>query len=337
MTGSSDSFNSLSPDRQRELLDGPAAHPPLGLMPNFDNPPHRNHLAFAVTTTGLALSSFMVLLWLVSKLFYQKKVHIGDVFIFAGFGVFVGYNYCLYYWINLTGMYVHTWDIRLRTMPNFLYVRVITRIYSRNITDESQNIYVGSNLYGSMLMSIKIGILMEWARIFVPTGVRNTFWWTCYATLVANVLFYVSAKFVTNFTCIPREKIWHRELEGHCINERAATFASTIVNCVSDLVILAVPHSIIWRLNMSRARKIGVAGIFAVGIFGCVAAVFRVLTCAKYYRSTDFAYDLSPVKVAGLRSPSIVGKVVDQHIQERQCGRVKVVSDSKEECKLVRA
>ncbi|KAI0102570.1 hypothetical protein GGR51DRAFT_526991 [Nemania sp. FL0031] len=192
--------------------------------------------------------------------------------------IFTGYSYCLYHWINLTGMYVHAWDVRLRTAFDFAYI-----------------VYVGENLYGSTLMTLKIGVLLEWARIFVPTGTRNSFWWLCNATLVANVLFYVAVKLVDNLACFPHEKIWDLTVEGHCINQRASALASAIVNLVSDLVILGLPQMVIWKLNMSFAKRLGVSCIFAVGVFCCVAAIFRVITSYQYYKSIDQVYDLSPV------------------------------------------
>lgn len=115
-------------------------------------------------------------------------------------------------------------------------------------------------------MSLKIGVLLEWARIFVPKGTRDTFWWTCYITLALNVLFYAAVKFVDNLACFPHEKIWNLTVEGHCLNLRASTLASAVVNLVSDLVILGLPHIVIWKLNMSLTKRIGVSCVFAVGV-----------------------------------------------------------------------
>ncbi|KAI1824024.1 hypothetical protein F4861DRAFT_285973 [Xylaria intraflava] len=255
-------FNSLPPDKQEELLNGPASPPPHGVVSNFDNPPNQNHLSLGVTNTGLVISSLFVILWIFSKAFCLRKIHVEDGFIFAGYGIFVGYTYCLYYWINLTGMYVHTWDVRLRTTLDFSYI-----------------VYVGQNLYGASVGTLKVGVLLQWARIFVPRNFRDPFWWAYNTTLVLNVLFYGSAKFVDNFACSPHEKIWDPTVEGHCINMRAETLVSAIVNLVSDLVILALPQMVIWKLNMSRAKRLGISCVFAVGIlYGKVLSISNLIT-----------------------------------------------------------
>ncbi|KAI0017197.1 hypothetical protein F4780DRAFT_617541 [Xylariomycetidae sp. FL0641] len=284
-----DLFHSLTPEQQEQALNGPTLPPPEGITPNFDNPPNRNGLAMGVMAAFFAASTIIVLLWLISKLFCQRKFHVGDGFIIAGYGLLVGYFYCVWYWIDLTGMYVHTWDIRLRVFSDWLY-----------------NVYVGVNIYGGVIISMKIGILLEWARLFTPRGVRNAFWWTCQITLAINILFYGSAKLVDNLACWPHNKIWDQTVQGHCLDTKASTFGSSIINLVSDIVILILPHSVIWRLKMSRAKKFGLASIFAAGILGCVAAAFRVVTCAHYYLSTDAAYDLSPVVLWDMVEMSIL-------------------------------
>ncbi|KAI0468523.1 hypothetical protein F4859DRAFT_524442 [Xylaria cf. heliscus] len=258
-------FNSLSPQEQEELLNGPASPPPAGIVPNFDSPSNQNGLATGVTTTGFVAIILVVMLWSFAKISCQKRFYVADGFIVASFGIVAGYMYTVYRWIHLTGMYVHIWNL----------------------------VYLSENFYGSTAMTVKISILLEWARIFVPRGVHNKFWWTCQVTLAVNVSFYVAVKLVDNLACFPHRKIWDITVEGHCINMRASSLASSIVNLVSDIVIFALPQSVIWNLSMRTANKIGVSCMFALGIFCCIASVFRVVTSYKYYISTDFTYDIS--------------------------------------------
>lgn len=55
--------------------------------------------------------------------------------------------------------------------------------------------------------------------------------------------------------------------DGH-VPGREGGFVVTIAvyNLFSDICILLVPQRIIWRLNMSLERKLGMALIFAVGL-----------------------------------------------------------------------
>jgi hypothetical protein len=118
-----------------------------------------------------------------------------------------------------------------------------------------------------MIGALKTAILLEWLRIFNPTGKRNTFFWACHIILWINILFYSASFFAINLACIPRQRIWDKTItEGHCFNENELYLAGTIVNLISDVAILLVPQKVIWSLKMSVKRKIGVSLIFATGL-----------------------------------------------------------------------
>ena len=108
---------------------------------------------------------------------------------------------------------------------------------------------------------------MDWARVFVPTGTRNTFYWTCWLLLWVNVLYYTAIVITSNLACTPREKIWDPTVPGgKCINLKTSLVVSSSTNVVYDILILLLPQQIIWHLQMLLKRKIGISLIFVVGI-----------------------------------------------------------------------
>jgi hypothetical protein len=131
---------------------------------------------------------------------------------------------------------------------------------------KAQNISAGSTVYGIVIMLLKAGILLHWTHIFVPTGFRNAFWWTCHITLWINVLFYTICTFIEIFGCSPRQKLWKPWVQGKCLDMPKVIIASAFVNFFSDIVILLLPQMVIWKLHMSSAKKAGTAALFAVGI-----------------------------------------------------------------------
>jgi hypothetical protein len=54
-------------------------------------------------------------------------------------------------------------------------------------------------------------------------------------------------------------------LAQYCYNTSPATTARMLSNLIIDLMILAAPMPIIWRMQMTVALKIQVTGIFALG------------------------------------------------------------------------
>ncbi|RYP16392.1 hypothetical protein DL765_005172 [Monosporascus sp. GIB2] len=269
----------LPPGERERYLNGPAHPAPNGTVPNFDRPDNRDSLAISVLTVGLVLASIFILLRAYARIFCVKKVFLEDGLIIAGFGLFVAYDWCCYRWISTVSIFVHQWNVRLSEMSGFLYI-----------------VYIATNFYGSCVMVLKAAILYEWARIFVPRGTKNSFYWTCHILLWGNVLFYGSSKIASNLACFPHEKIWDKTIPGgHCLNERLLIVVVTVINAVSDLIILVLPQRVIWNLQMSLPKKLATSLVFAVGLFCFIASVFRVVSSTRYLYSTDITYDASAV------------------------------------------
>lgn len=123
-------------------------------------------------------------------------------------------------------------------------------------------------------MLLKAGILLHWTHIFVPTGFRNAFWWTCHVTLWINVLFYTICTFIEIFGCSPRQKLWRPWVQGKCLDMPKVIISSAFVNFFSDIIILLLPQMVIWKLHMSTAKKFGTAALFAIGILYVLLAYF---------------------------------------------------------------
>lgn len=117
-------------------------------------------------------------------------------------------------------------------------------------------------------MFVKLAILLDWMRIFIPLGQRNKLYWMFQSLIWGNVIFYVSGTFLEIFRCSPRQKIWDPLFEGGIcpINIAANNFSSTLINLASDIAILLLPQWIIWRLHMSKAKRIGLSLLFVIGI-----------------------------------------------------------------------
>lgn len=117
-------------------------------------------------------------------------------------------------------------------------------------------------------MFVKFAILLDWLRIFIPTGQRNVMYWTIHILIWSNFIYYTSGTFFEKLRCWPTRKIWDPFfVGGSCpINIEANNFASTVINLISDIAILIVPQWVIWRINTKKAKKLGVSLLFVIGI-----------------------------------------------------------------------
>ena len=122
-------------------------------------------------------------------------------------------------------------------------------------------------MYSVLVFLTKLSILLLYLRIFVPAKTwRNKTYVAIHFVLWFNVLFYTANTFGEIFYCTPREKIWNPEVPGHCVDVYVLIIGSAAINAFSDLMMIIIPISVIWRLQMATRRKIGLSVIFAFGI-----------------------------------------------------------------------
>lgn len=115
-------------------------------------------------------------------------------------------------------------------------------------------------MYLGTMLFLKTAILLEWARIFGP-GSRKSFRWACYITAGLNDIYYLINIILDCIFCAPR-----KVPSGYCSGADVLLLVSAIVNLVSDLAILLLPQGVIWRLNMSRKKRVGVSIMFLIGL-----------------------------------------------------------------------
>ncbi|KAI0444954.1 hypothetical protein F4803DRAFT_509652 [Xylaria telfairii] len=267
-----------------ELLDGAALDPPPGMTSDFAHPGGSHSLGYATVITGAVLSTIAVLMRLASR-YVIRKFHSEDVFLIIAFGIYVAYIQTIYDTSIFPGVQVHQWNVQLRTLKHWLYETHLASIY-----------------YGLSVLFLKLAILMDWLRIFLLPGQRNVMFWSIHALMWSNAVYYISGTFLEIFRCSPRQKIWDPLfVGGTCpINIDANNFVSTIINLVSDLAILAIPQFVVWKLNMTRGKKLGISFIFGIGIFAIAAGIARLVDLLKILESSDAFYYITEVGLWGI-------------------------------------
>ncbi|RYP01506.1 hypothetical protein DL764_006201 [Monosporascus ibericus] len=185
---------------------------------------------------------------------------------------------CMYHIVSQVGFFVHQWDIRVRDLPVMFY-----------------DIHLASDFYVIAIVLYKAAILLEWMRIFVPRDTRGAFYWISHALLWTNVVFYITMMISGSLSCTPFERLWDPTVPGTCRNRQAYDVATGSFSLVSDIFILLLPQRVIWKLRLRRQKKIGIAVIFAVGLFACIATAFRLAASVRYLTSQDRTYGICSV------------------------------------------
>lgn len=65
--------------------------------------------------------------------------------------------------------------------------------------------------------------------------------------------------------CNPVSAVWDRSIDGHCINVTAIGYVGAGISITEDLIILALPLPTLWRLQISKTKRLVVAFMFSIG------------------------------------------------------------------------
>lgn len=159
-------------------------------------------------------------------------------------------------------------------------------------------VFIQSQLYIVGVVSLKVAILLEWKNIFVPHGNRSTIYWIIHFMIWSSVAFYLSTIIALNVACTPYDAHWNKLITSSCDRVKPGFIdmsTGAIFNFVTDVVIFLVPQRLIWKLNMSKKKKIGVSIVFSLGFVACLTALLRLVSTLQYSRSSDFTYGFSPL------------------------------------------
>ncbi|KAL2865304.1 uncharacterized protein BJX67DRAFT_383045 [Aspergillus lucknowensis] len=268
-------------------LDGPALAPPAGVIPQLDNPPNENGLAIGVLSACAAFATACFFMRGYARVFLLRKFQVEEVLVIIAYvghsqclGCFWGATYCTLALIETPGYFVHTWNVRLRdVIPTQYYVLIFGVCYS------------------CVLPALKVGILVEWCRVFAPIGprIKSPFWIGCATIIFVQITANIAIIVALNLQCIPHKAIYDFRVQGDCFDLYKLQVASACIHLVCDVVIFLLPQRIIWTLKMSWRKRLGVSFIFGLGLLACVSAAFRCAVTVAHGRSADSVYTLGPL------------------------------------------
>lgn len=117
-------------------------------------------------------------------------------------------------------------------------------------------------LYGISLGLVKTSICLFYIKIFFIRPFRIVTW-IVMAVIVAWSTMVVLTAFLL---CRPLAFNWDPTIPGgKCGNQPATFIAVGALNIATDLLVLCLPIPMVWKLQIPRANKIALSGVFGVG------------------------------------------------------------------------
>lgn len=118
-------------------------------------------------------------------------------------------------------------------------------------------------MYLPAIVFPKLSIIALYLRLFSERFYRIASWITA-GLVVANGIGALVPAFVM---CIPLEYFWNRKLPGggRCIDINAWYRWSSMMNIITDVIMLVLPIPMVLKLQSSSRTKFGLAFTFAIG------------------------------------------------------------------------
>lgn len=109
---------------------------------------------------------------------------------------------------------------------------------------------------------VKIGILLLYWRIFNNDRQFRRLVFVVGAFVIAT---HTALVFSFIFQCTPVSYFWNPAQAGGCFDQSAFYMSGGSLNIVGDVLVLALPMHMIWKLQTSRSQKLAVSFLFLLG------------------------------------------------------------------------
>jgi len=167
-------------------------------------------------------------------------------------------------------------------------------LHDYEITSFLKLLYFLQLLYLVQIALIKASILFFFLKIFPDRRFRQCLW----IVQVLNLLICLAFVGVGFGQCRPFSYFWtgwDGEHEGSCLDATVTGLAHVALNIALDIIMLVLPVTQIYKLQMNRRKKIGVMAMFQAGIFLTIASILRIKSLANFGLSLDLTADSVPV------------------------------------------
>lgn len=110
----------------------------------------------------------------------------------------------------------------------------------------------------------KASILLLYRRIFiVNASAKGVTWWAIWSVFWYNLLYALALVLTVSLQCVGKPAAVAER--GECLNQYAVLICASVINVLSDLMILIIPVAAIWGLQMAKSKKIRLSLLFAFG------------------------------------------------------------------------
>ncbi|RYP69899.1 hypothetical protein DL771_005842 [Monosporascus sp. 5C6A] len=169
------------------------------------------------------------------------------------------------------------WDdifiVAAAVLGNLLLILFGYCIGSTDRTYREKLFFVSHTLFLLCICFIKLSVLSFYLRVFAAEGRLRTL---CRGLAAAFVLWSAANIVALLNICRPLASFWGPLHDRACARQEAVDVSICVFNAASDLLLIALPMPVVWRLQMRRSLKVKLAAVLSLGVVVTVIAILRL-------------------------------------------------------------
>ncbi|PVI01731.1 hypothetical protein DM02DRAFT_613440 [Periconia macrospinosa] len=254
-----------------DLTMVPAGMPPPGVMPNFDNPHSLKGELLIINVIFTTLMALFVAIRLYSRGFISKQFGWDDWFCSIAAAASIAHAVVIREQTKY-GYGFHVWDIRAST----IMVAIENRIFFANNFP-----YMACLLFG------KLSILLLFSRLFAVSPRTKI---VIISAMVFTTLYSVSILSVSVASFVECGSFADMQKPLCVAMGRSISVVQSVINVLTDFLVLLIPLPMTLALNLPLKRKIAVSSVFLTGLLACAASIGRLVSALKTLGAIDIMW-----------------------------------------------
>ncbi|KAI9158880.1 integral membrane protein [Paramyrothecium foliicola] len=137
--------------------------------------------------------------------------------------------------------------------------------------------YAGRPFYQLGISFFKIALLISYLRLLKGTD-QKIYRIVVKVAIAVVFISHLACTFSLIFACTPVWKSWTPTYkEGKCLPPGPSFTAYAVVTIICDVIVGIIPLPVLLGLNIQRSKKVGLIGIFTLGLFTTICSIMRYL------------------------------------------------------------
>lgn len=162
----------------------------------------------------------------------------------------------------------HIYELDFDAITTFLKVRDVLQSIGMRFADRAafpKVQWAFEFVYSITITTVKLSVLFFYHRMFPNSATNLKFKVGLYSLAAVSVVLGLGTFIACVFECDLTSLYWDRTSYGLCIDMKAFLLSTAILNLFTDIAILILPISVVWKLQIKKSQKVAITGIFLLG------------------------------------------------------------------------